>query len=245
MKTARNTRVAYSILLSALIGVVVGCAGEMDRAPVPVDPSLPRLEQILIPVLDSIGPESSLAGVAVSESGRVAFTSGFDPGNRMITVIDTAGRLVHRLAQRGHGPGEIDSERYVSMEYSGDTLIVWPVRPLLYTFGPDGELLATSRTYRWLSDGGAALRLRPDSSDFTIFNFETRMHIPAVMRASTAGETGRTLLTDSDPRHDSLRAASPWALTLSRPLASNAGMFIVSDPVIYRFQSYDRHGTPL
>ena len=67
----------------------------------------PRLERVSMPLLDSIGPEKADAIVAISPTGMVAFTGAFDERDRILTLLDDAGRLVGRFGAPGSGPGEL------------------------------------------------------------------------------------------------------------------------------------------
>jgi hypothetical protein len=211
-------------------------------------PGLPRLQRVEIPKLDSVGPERSWATYAVSSNGRLAFTTGFDLGNRVIAVVDSSGTLLHRVAPQGSGPGELEGDRFIYMAFAGDTLVVHDmIKRRILTFSPESVLLRTSVSF----DGGMPVRIGVDSSDFVIIDFAGigsagRMPRPTeIRRVSSGSGEGRLLLDLADPMYDSLRTEAAWALSLSSPVTSTGDIVVVADPIDYRFQSFDRLGKPI
>ena len=96
-------------LLGGLLGAVVGCRG--DAPAVPSIPPVPQLDRVAKLALDSLGPERADAAFAVSPEGHLAFTRGFDPTGRQITIVDAQGRLLARVGRTGQGPGELSRQR--------------------------------------------------------------------------------------------------------------------------------------
>ena len=110
---------------------------------IPAQSSLPRLERVTIPALESIGPERAGASVAVSASGIMAFTGGFDQQNRVVTVVDNTGRLLARVGPPGNGPGELTIP--VQLAFAGRELVTLELGARrLSRFSLDGALQASA-----------------------------------------------------------------------------------------------------
>src|ERR1043166_5612779 len=67
---------------------------------------LPRLARQPLSQLGQSGPEQRPIDLAISRSGNIAFTGGYDPGGHQVTVINSQGRVVGRIGKSGVGPGE-------------------------------------------------------------------------------------------------------------------------------------------
>lgn len=118
--------------------VIVAVAFEATSAQSP----MPRLERVAVPALESIGPEKAGASVAVSASGVIAFTGGFDEQNRAVTIVDHTGRVLARLGPRGQGPGELSVP--VRLNFAGGELIVLELGARRVSrFAFDGKVQAT------------------------------------------------------------------------------------------------------
>lgn len=89
---------------SVACGILAALAVHVLSLPVSAQTRAPT--RMPMPRLADAGPERTSALVAVSATGFVAFTSGFDAAGRLVTVIDSTGRIVARFAKTGDGPGE-------------------------------------------------------------------------------------------------------------------------------------------
>jgi len=77
-----------------------------SRAEAPIPSGLPLLERVIIPGLDTVGPERTSAIAAFSPAGRLVFTDAFDADGRLFTIVDTTGAVLARFGRKGKGPGE-------------------------------------------------------------------------------------------------------------------------------------------
>ncbi len=68
------------------------------------------------------GPERLNTVLAVSSSGLIAFTLGFDRSDRHVTVLDAQQRLRARVGGQGSGPGEFTG--VLALEFVDSTLYV-------------------------------------------------------------------------------------------------------------------------
>jgi hypothetical protein len=156
--------------------------------------SLPRLERVAIPALDSLGPEKAGASIAISASGVVAFTGGFDAQNRAVTVVDNAGRVLARVGPRGKGPGELTPP--VQLAFAGRELVTLELGARrLSRFALDGALQATNVT-------AAPFMLTAMSGDsLDVFQWPTAggSQILDFRRISPITQEGRTLLSGQSP----------------------------------------------
>lgn len=71
---------------------------------------------------DDGGPERLNGTVAVSESGAIAFTLGFDRNDRLVTILDRQKRMLSRIVRRGNGPGEFTT--VLAMKFVDSTLFI-------------------------------------------------------------------------------------------------------------------------
>jgi hypothetical protein len=239
--TGRPTTECLSFaMLLLVISAALSC-GPIDEHQPPAQSTGIELTPVVVPGLDTLGPEKPSAYYAMSASGRIAFTNAFTTTSYVITVIDTNGRLLHRIAPRGGGPGELESDQYVFMRYVGDTLVVYNVnKQSVITFGPDGNMLRATESFA----GGIPTRLSIDSSDFQVMSTENLGRVENVYRYSSATGAGRPMIVAGDAMYDSLRTAEPWALTLSGLVISSQSEIVVADHRLYRFQVYDSEGRP-
>jgi len=72
---------------------------------------------------DRGGPERTQATLAVSTSGQVAYTFGYDDGDALVTLRDRSGTLLGRAARNGSGPGEFSS--VLALFFRGEQLIAF------------------------------------------------------------------------------------------------------------------------
>lgn len=151
------------------------------------------LVRINMPQLANAGPERASAIVAVSPDGYVAFTQGYDPGDHLITVIDSTGRVVGRFGKTGSGPGEF---QVIMLLHIDNTTV--------YTFGP-GRLSAFSFSgkHLWthqMPPSVGPLGIAGDSMDVVdVAGLVSGRQPMEVRRIATATGTGRVLVASTDP----------------------------------------------
>ena len=196
----------------------LACSPTDDAVDV-VSDSLPTVIRVVVPHLDSLGPESINATFAVSRTGTLAFTRAFDPENRLVTAIDTSGQVVARFVRRGQGPGEIAGSSFIGL-LDDNVLLALDVSGNRYmAFDARGEPRFTTRPLRTVNS--IPLRFALDSSDVIIIG-EARdlsLSINAIERVSLATLKARTLI---DARDTSFRQ-----LGIAYPLAASRGDIIV------------------
>jgi hypothetical protein len=79
--------------------------------------------------------------IAMSPSGHVAYTAGFDTAGALITVADTTGKVVARFGRPGPGPGE--HRNIAKLEMTDTTVVVVTMAPSrLTTYSLDGRILS-------------------------------------------------------------------------------------------------------
>lgn len=199
---------------------------------------MPSLRRVAIPGLDSLGPERRASTVAVSPSGRLAFTGAFDPGDRLITVVDTTGAVLARFGRKGKGPGEFAIPFFLAFD---DSLVLAFDAGLLRVVAFDQR--GRHRFTRVVPHAGRALDLRADS--VFVASGDGR-HEVAIERVATATMEGRPFLAAGDS--SSLLAITHWA---GRPasrtpfaFAANDAVAVVAQPFSYRLQAYTLDGRP-
>jgi hypothetical protein len=189
---ATTTRSLCAVALVASLAVGPGSAQSV----------LPRLERVAMPALDSIGPEKAGASIAVSTSGHIAFTGGFDSQNRAVTIVDNAGRVLARLGPRGQGPGELSIP--VLLNFAGGELVVLELSARrLSRFSLDGRVQATNASLSQIFLSAAS----GDSLD--VWQWPTSPGAKPIMdfrRISPKTQEGRTLLSGQSA---ALRALIP------------------------------------
>jgi len=124
-------------LVGALFGVslaVVDVAGQG---------SLPTLQRVLLPSLETIGPEKSTAAIAISPTGMLAFTGSFDSRDRAVTILDSAGRVMARVGPPGQGPGELSMPVHLAFA-GGEVIAVELAARRISRFGVDGTAHGTA-----------------------------------------------------------------------------------------------------
>jgi hypothetical protein len=190
--------------------------------------ALPRLERVVIPALDSLSPEKAGASVAISTSGLIAFSGGFDSQNRAVTIIDHTGRLLARVGPRGQGPGELSGS--VQLAFAGSELVVHELMARRVSrFAPDGRWFATvaSPAPNFLAAATG------DSVDVFVWPAKEGPHALDFRRISPRTLEGRTLLSGQSASLRELNAESlQQGASVASVLFAAAGSTVVAASVV-------------
>lgn len=139
---------------------------------------------------DRGGPERTFAALAVSATGQVAYTFGYDQGDALVTLRDRSGRLIRRAGRSGSGPGEFSS--VLALFFRGEQLLA---------FGP-GQISAftLSGRHEWsraLDPFQFAVAVNGDSVDLMDARFfADGRGLGSVHRRSLERGGGQRLLLD-------------------------------------------------
>jgi hypothetical protein len=214
-RTARAMLAAASVLPAAF-------------AATGAQPALPRLERVTTPALDSLGPEKAGASIAISTSGLIAFSGGFDSQNRAVTIIDNTGRLLSRVGPRGKGPGELSGP--VQLAFAGSELVVHELAARRVSrFAPDGRLHATVASLSPIFIAAAA----GDSIDVFVWPTVEGARPYDFRRISPQTLEGRTLLAGQSASLRELAAESlQQGASIASVLFAAAGSTVVAASVV-------------
>lgn len=231
MLTRNLMTLSAAILLSACV------SNEPERA---AAQSL-LLREVSIPGIDSLHPASSRS-FAVAPDGRVAFVGGYDPGKRLVTIIDTMGRL-EQFGRQGQGPGEFSSPTGVFVEFSidGDTLFVYDLLlARLTTRTRDGTMSSVDISE---PTTGWPVSIASDSIDVMAMNFDDDARYEGVARIAVRSASKRTLLSLNDSAAAVLKGTSERRMPPI--IATTRNRVVLGNRYTARFQSYDATGQPL
>jgi hypothetical protein len=193
----------------------------------------PRVTVMRVPNLDSLGPESPRPAIAVASNGVVAFTGGFDTAGRLITVMDTTGRIVSRFGRRGAGPGELGNTILLEFTPQGVLVVTDAEHARFVLFDTAGSVLHTSAP---ISPAGFPVFVGEDSADIVVnLGGQNRWR---VARVSVRSGEGREILSAQHPAAQALN-------TLVPPFAARGDRILVANPYKYLFQEFTVDGEPL
>jgi len=157
-----------------------------------------------LPAIGERGPERRSASLAVSARGDLAFTTGFDAGDALVTVVDSTGALLAHVVRKGDGPGEFRTP--LKLMFRDSTLFV---------FG-DARLSAFTRRGRHLwtramPPTDLPVAIHGDSID--VFSSPDLMATLGITRLSLTTMRGREIIA---PRAEPLHALSRSAVSADR-----------------------------
>lgn len=181
-----------------------------------------RLQRVPLPALADHGPERLVAALAVSPTGMIAFTHGFDPQGRLVTLVDSTGKVQARFARSGDGPGEF---RQILRLFIGDNTVFVFAAAKLAAFDLQGRHLWT----RSVPPTALITAIHGDSADALVSQDPLRSL--GLQRLSLRTMTGRTVIPDRGPplhalsrsRSDSARTAIPAIARLGDDLIIGNG----------------------
>lgn len=202
--------------------------------------TLPQLRRVTLPALDSLGPEKAGATVAISANGTLAFSGAFDPQDRAVTILDSAGRLLARLGPPGQGPGELSVP--VRLAFAGGELVVVELAARRVSrFALNGSARGTTAMATPVFLAAAA----GDSID--VFQFPTgSAPVLDFRRLAPATTTGRTLLAGESPTLQALakEGQQQGAAVASIIYAAVGTTVVAANVVTYRLVGVGLDGRP-
>lgn len=200
-------------------------------------PPLTVPHRLALEMLGSNGPELARTQLAVSRRGHVAFTTGFDPAERLVTVIDSTGQVLARVGRRGEGPGEF---RHILRLFLDDsTLYVFDGSARLSEFRLDGEHRRTRAT----PQTDLPVRVHGDSIDALEIVDVRPPH--TLKRISLATFEGRDLvLAESPVLLDLLRSQSDSSRFVFVSYAPKGEGFVLGNGYSHRMVAFDAEGRP-
>jgi hypothetical protein len=132
-----------AVCLAIAVAALLAACDRRERAPSPPE-SFPSVRRVQSFELADRGPEirpGLPALIALSPSGHVAYTAGFDTSGALITVVDTTGGVVARFGRAGPGPGELGQIQKLQMTDS--TVVAFAMGPSrVTTYSLDGRILS-------------------------------------------------------------------------------------------------------
>lgn len=168
------------------------------------------------------GPERIPGALAVGRDGRVAFTFGYDNADRHVTVMDSTGRVVARVGQKGAGPGEFQAVLNVFLDR--DRVLLFGAGQLS-AFAPDGKHLWS----RAMPPTQLAVGFVRDSVDLMeASHFADGRGVGSVFRQSTAlGGGARKLIDGQDAQVRGLARSVDDSSRFPRLAFASAGDAVV------------------
>jgi hypothetical protein len=187
-----------------------------------------------LPALGDNGPERRSAILAVSERGDLAFTTGFDAGDALVTLVDSTGTVLARVGKKGDGPGEFRTP--LKLLFRDSTLFV---------FG-DARLSAFTRRGKYLwtravppTDLPAAIH--GDSVD--VFSSPDLTTTLGIRRLSLSTMRGREIIAPQvEPLHALTRSVQSADRTVIPGYVLTADGFVVGHGGRYELARFDAQG---
>lgn len=246
-----NNRSSCGQLWGFLFIALMACGGHSDQpsagtplgttsdatSPFGDPPLLTVPHRLALEMLGSNGPELTRTLLAVSRRGHVAFTTGFDPAGRLVTVVDSTGRVLARVGRRGEGPGEFRNIQRLFLDDS--TLYVFDGSARLSEFRLDGEHCCT----RAIPPTDLPVRLHGDSIDVLVVVDVRPPH--TLKRISLATFEGRDLVrADSPELRDLLRSPTDTSRFVLVSYAPKGEGFVLGNGYSHRMVAFDAEGRP-
>jgi hypothetical protein len=223
-------RLRLTSLGLAVVALLASCIGAGDEA-TDAAVNLPALVEVAIPGIDSVGPESPSASLAIASNGTVAFTHGYSADGSLITVVDTSGRI-KRFGKFGQGPGELARDMKMAFASDGRLVVSSIAGDRRVIFDSSGRAIATSEPG---GGWGAPTRLAADSMDVLRFS-EGFTSAVGFGRVHTISGKGRPILRPTAA--GDLRLAG----TTLPIVGSSVNRIVVGNPANYLLQAYDQEG---
>lgn len=226
--------------LVLLVLALVACNNDVPdvpRAEPGVAPAVTALAPMTLHMLGPNGPEQSNATLAVSRRGHIAFTTGFDSAGRLVTLVDSTGRVLARVGTKGAGPGEF--RMIIRLFVNDSTLYVYDGYHLS-EFDLDGQ----HRRTRSVPPDVMLWHLRGDSIDARII-VDLREAM-GLRRLSLRTLKGRELLSAASPVLRNLtRSRTDSTRYLPYSYAPKGAGFVLGNGSSHRMVAFDVDGVPL
>lgn len=185
-----------------------------------------RLQRVPLPALADHGPERLIATLAVSPSGMIAFTHGFDPQGRLVTLVDSTGRVQTRFARAGDGPGEF--RQILRLFVNENTVYVFAAAKLA-AFDLQGQHLWT----RAVPPTALITAIHGDSADALVSPDPLRSL--GLQRLSLRTMSGRTVIpVRGAPLHALSRSRLDSSRTVVPAVARLGQDLLIGDGTAYR-----------
>lgn len=195
----------------------------------------PMLDRLPFPNIGTNGPERETAILSVAPNGSVAFTHGFSPDDRLVTITDVRGNVVARVGARGAGPGEF---RHLLRVFLTDTTVYLFGDAKLASYSLDGR----ARWTRALEPTMLPMALDGDSIDAFIVHDPSATH--AIHRISLGERGVRTLLAAADPGLRTLaRSAVDSTRSILLAYARRDAGFVLGNGSRYEISAFDAEGS--
>jgi hypothetical protein len=178
--------------------------------------------------------------VAIAPNGTVAFTGGYDSTGRLITVVDTTGKVLSRFGKKGQGPGELDF--IVKLAMTDSTISAVSARPpRVTTFAHDGRVIRTAPA----PTREMVLEIHADSIDVMELDIAKGMSAVGAggfSRVSLDGGGTRVLIDSTDAGFREFAAPVTGVSGRVVNFAANAAGFVVMRPSTNQLRAYDAGG---
>ncbi len=151
---------------------------------------LPALRRVPRPIAPAYAPHDANRPIAVSKRGHVAYVGSRRQVEPLVTVVDSAGRLVGEFGRPGGGPGELSGS--LELRFADTTLVVVDLdQARISHFTPPGRFLGGRR----IPAGARPLAIVRDSIDLLTRTREGRAEI---VRLPLREGAGRTVVPPAD-----------------------------------------------
>jgi hypothetical protein len=188
--------------------------------------------------------------VSVTPAGLIAFTMSFDSAtakNRLLTVIDTTGRIVSRFGKLGDGPGELGMGPWF-ITLTDSSIIAFTLGPPRYTeLRVDGSEIFTSLN----TEDGVPFHIIGDSADiFPISELaNSQRPMSHLARVSTHTTRGRHIVDTTNASYVAfvqspadtsrsrllLNASASARLALANPRTRAITIFTIDGVLVHQF----------
>jgi len=214
-----------------------------SRTPNPMMPSLVSLAMLQVlaaptalplHALGEHGPERRAAILAVSDRGDLAFTTGFDTDDALVTLVDSTGTLLARVGRKGDGPGEFRNP--LRLMFRDSTLFVFG-DARLSAFTRRGKHLWT----RAMPPTDLPMEIHGDSVD--VFSSPDLTATLGITRLSLTTMRGREIIAPRvEPLHALTRSAVSAERTAIPGYVLTADGFVVGHGGRYELVRFDAQG---
>jgi hypothetical protein len=180
--------------------------------------------------------------VAVSAAGLIAFTKGFDPQDRLITIADTLGHVLYRFGKQGNGPGELGHGVF-ALSFYDSTIATFGISPPRFVLlRLDGREINTTRGVAL----GIPVAINGDSADFLNLPSPMSGSAPStsIRRMSLQTLASRILIDTADAAFRQIAIAPSDSVGQSHLIvfATNGPSFAVANPRTQMVQVFGSDG---